>query len=373
MPRGLVQGLVTDSRALYYSPSMSGRRPWVTSLLALVLGLVGFGLMFMADSTDDFSGWPLVISALQLPWLWIVDLRGRARDADPGNERLSLAARVTATLVLGLAGGVITAGPFYAIIDLCVATGVLGDDGSLLLLLASMALPVVALLWGLRAWLVSRSRTPRLAVRSMLAPLTFFSLPATGVCWVAHEISRDSNGFLVGLISGLALVGALVVLAWTTLPWLELYLSGRDTAAQPLSAIGSPSGGSRHYSRRMTDTRPLTAAEVVDANLAAYNARDIDGFMRWFTDDVEVIDQKTGAVAMRGLAEVRRAYAALFEASPALHSRIRQRTVVGGFVVDHEHVTGRAGGDVEILITYCVRDGRIHRVWFVREPLPDAV
>jgi ribosomal protein S18 acetylase RimI-like enzyme len=123
----------------------------------------------------------------------------------------------------------------------------------------------------------------------------------------------------------------------------------------------------------MTRTRPLAATEVIDANLAAYNARDIDGFMRWFADDVEVIDQKTGAVVMRGHAEVHRAYAALFEASPALHSHIRQRTVVGGFVVDHEHVTGRAGGDVEILITYCVRDGRIQRVWFVREPLPDAV
>jgi hypothetical protein len=120
----------------------------------------------------------------------------------------------------------------------------------------------------------------------------------------------------------------------------------------------------------MTQPRPLTAPEVIDANLAAYNARDIDGFMRWFADDAEVIDQKTGAVVMRGLAEVRRAYAALFEASPALHSSIRQRTVVGGFVADHEHVTGRAGGDVEILITYQVRDDRIQRVWVVREPLP---
>jgi hypothetical protein len=75
----------------------------------------------------------------------------------------------------------------------------------------------------------------------------------------------------------------------------------------------------------------------------------------------------------RRSAEVRRFYAALFEASPALHSHILQRVSVGGFVVDHERVTGRAGGDVDILITYDVREGRIQRVWFVREPLPGAV
>jgi ribosomal protein S18 acetylase RimI-like enzyme len=123
----------------------------------------------------------------------------------------------------------------------------------------------------------------------------------------------------------------------------------------------------------MTETHPLAAVEVIEANLAAYNARDIDGFMRWFAGEVEVIDQKTGAVVMRGLAEVRRFYAVLFETSPALHSHVLQRVAVGGFVVDQEHVTGRAGGDVLILITYDVRDGRIRRVWFVREPLPDAV
>ena len=122
----------------------------------------------------------------------------------------------------------------------------------------------------------------------------------------------------------------------------------------------------------MTETPSLTAAEVIEANLAAYNARDIDGFMRWFADEVEVTDQETGAVVMRGLPEVRRFYAALFETSPALHAHIEQRVVVGGFVVDHERVTGRAGGDVEVLITYDVRDGRIQRVWVVREPRPRA-
>jgi hypothetical protein len=103
-----------------------------------------------------------------------------------------------------------------------------------------------------------------------------------------------------------------------------------------------PSGASHHrlpardlfgksqYHGRMTETRPLAAVEVIEANLAAYNARDIDGFMRWFADEVEVMDQKAGAVVMRGLGEVRRFYAVLFETSPALRSHVLQRVAVGG-------------------------------------------
>jgi hypothetical protein len=117
---------------------------------------------------------------------------------------------------------------------------------------------------------------------------------------------------------------------------------------------------------------PPSPADVIDASLAAYNARDVDGFARWFAEDAEVFDQAGSTPhvpVMRGLAEIRAAYAALFAASPSLHSRIVQRIAVGDLVVDHEHVRGRAGGDVEIVITYQVRDGAIRRVWFSRTPL----
>lgn len=67
-----------------------------------------------------------------------------------------------------------------------------------------------------------------------------------------------------------------------------------------------------------------------------------------------------------GIAEVRARYGALFTASPALCSRILRRSVLGDLVCDHELVTGRSGGDVEILITYEVRDGRIRRIWSAR-------
>lgn len=203
---------------------MSGhRRPWLTSSLALVLGLGGFGLMFMADATDDYSGWPLVISAAQLLWLWLVDLR--ARD-DQASTRMSLAGRVTASILLGVAGGVISAAALYAVLDVAVMAAVPSGWHSMLALHALLALLVLTLAWGVRAWLVSKRQAPRAAVRSMLAPLTVFSLPAAGLGYVASRVAGDV-GILGALMAWFALVGPLVVLAWTALPWLELFLGER--------------------------------------------------------------------------------------------------------------------------------------------------
>jgi hypothetical protein len=60
-------------------------------------------------------------------------------------------------------------------------------------------------------------------------------------------------------------------------------------------------------------------------NLAAYNARDLDAFAASFDPEIEIYDLLTGAVAMRGIADVRARYGALFEASPALWSRSLRR------------------------------------------------
>ncbi len=203
---------------------MSGhRRPWLTSSLALVLGLTGFGLMFMADATDDYSGWPLVISAAQLPWLWLVDLR--ARD-DQARTRMSLAARITASLLLGVAGGVISAAALYAVLDVVVMAAVPSGWHSMLALHALLALLILTLAWGVRAWLVSKRQAPRAAVRSMLSPLSLFALPAAGLGYVASRMAGDV-GILGALMAWFALVGPLVVLAWTAIPWLELLLGER--------------------------------------------------------------------------------------------------------------------------------------------------
>jgi hypothetical protein len=232
---------------------MPGRRPWVTSLFAVVLGFVGFALMYSAESTDDYSGWPPVIAAVQLLWLWLVDLRGRSQG---DQTRMSLPAQITALVVIVPAGSVISAVTLGAALDIADKAG-LPDRWSNIM--GALWLGLLLFVWpevlGLLALRVSRRRTPRAAVRAMLSWLTLFSFPAVGLSWVAYEMARDSPQLLVRLGGlelafgrardnphSLTLLGALIVLAWTTLPWLELYLSerGRDRDAGDAQATRAP-------------------------------------------------------------------------------------------------------------------------------------
>src|SRR5262245_5246622 len=120
----------------------------------------------------------------------------------------------------------------------------------------------------------------------------------------------------------------------------------------------------------MSETAP---EEVVTASLAAYNARDLEAFMACFASTIEIWDQQAGICLLQGWERVHAAYGELFANSPRLHSQIVRRVRVGRVVIDHEIVTGRHGGDLEILISYQVLAGRIARVWLSRVPLASGV
>jgi hypothetical protein len=79
--------------------------------------------------------------------------------------------------------------------------------------------------------------------------------------------------------------------------------------------------------------------DPVQAQLEAYNARDLERFLACYTPDV-VIEDGAGAVLMRGHAQMRGFYGPLFAQSPSLHCEVVQRIRLGGYVVDEEQVTG---------------------------------
>lgn len=80
--------------------------------------------------------------------------------------------------------------------------------------------------------------------------------------------------------------------------------------------------------------------DPVEAQLAAYNARDIDAFLACYAPDC-IIEDGQGRRLMAGHAEMRERYATLFAASPRLHARIVHRTRIGRYVLDEEEITGR--------------------------------
>jgi hypothetical protein len=107
-------------------------------------------------------------------------------------------------------------------------------------------------------------------------------------------------------------------------------------------------------------------ADIVQAQLDAYNARDVEAMCALYAEDCVIADLN-GAVSSTGRAALRARYAALFEAHPHNRARLANRIVIGSTVIDHEDVSrGPDGPRFEVAAIYAVRDGLIARVDFVK-------
>jgi putative hydrolase of HD superfamily len=112
----------------------------------------------------------------------------------------------------------------------------------------------------------------------------------------------------------------------------------------------------------MENTSPLA---VVQAQLDAFNAKDIDALMRTYAPDAEQFALHGERLA-QGHDELRPRYAARFT-EPDLYARLLSRTVMGNWVTDLELITRNfpeGVGTLEMLCIYEVVDGRIRRASF---------
>ncbi len=104
----------------------------------------------------------------------------------------------------------------------------------------------------------------------------------------------------------------------------------------------------------------LDPATVVQRQLDAYNARDLDALLATYSAHARQFAHPATLLAS-GAADIRERMAQRF-AEPDLHARLLQRVVMGNIVIDHEEVTrtfpeGR--GRVDMVVIYEVADGRI--------------
>jgi hypothetical protein len=112
-----------------------------------------------------------------------------------------------------------------------------------------------------------------------------------------------------------------------------------------------------------------TADQVVQQQLEAYNARNIDSFMTCFHPDITFWTLGEDAPSAQGFEAVKTVFSELFKLSPDLHSTVLNRSVIGSKVIDYERIQGRKGvkTDVLLVMIYEVKDGKIWRAWAVRE------
>ena len=112
----------------------------------------------------------------------------------------------------------------------------------------------------------------------------------------------------------------------------------------------------------MNPTSPLA---VVQAQLDAFNAKDLDALMRTYAPDAQQFALH-GALLAQGHDQIRPRYQERF-LEPDLSARLLTRSVLGNFVTDLEIVTRNFPeglGTVEMLCVYEVVDGSIVRASF---------
>ena len=79
--------------------------------------------------------------------------------------------------------------------------------------------------------------------------------------------------------------------------------------------------------------------ELIDAEVEAYRARDLERFLTFFAPEADVTDFG-GAVLMHGVEGMREVYGPLFANSPDLTVVVKSRIETGPFVIDVEHLEG---------------------------------
>jgi hypothetical protein len=105
----------------------------------------------------------------------------------------------------------------------------------------------------------------------------------------------------------------------------------------------------------------MTTPEIiVQRQLDAYNARDIDALLAIYAADARQYEHP-GTLLASGVAEMRERMALRFQ-EPNLHARLLRRVVMGNIVIDHEEVSRtfpEGPGLVDMVAIYEVADGKI--------------
>jgi hypothetical protein len=107
----------------------------------------------------------------------------------------------------------------------------------------------------------------------------------------------------------------------------------------------------------------MTAVDVVQRQVDAYNDRDLDRFVAEYSDAVVVYRLPATEPALEGKVRFAEFYATQRFNLPRLHAEIVNRIVLGNKVIDHERITGVRPAPFEIVVIYEVADHLIQRVW----------
>jgi hypothetical protein len=103
--------------------------------------------------------------------------------------------------------------------------------------------------------------------------------------------------------------------------------------------------------------------ELADEQLLAYNAHNLEAFLKPYADDVEIYDLTTGKLQVKGKEQMRKRYSFLNNIA-VLHCKLLNRIVQGNIVIDHEEIWRDKGQRVYGVAIYETEGNKIKKVWF---------
>lgn len=127
---------------------------------------------------------------------------------------------------------------------------------------------------------------------------------------------------------------------WRSIEWVV----NKGTALKPSSLVNN------------------TAVQLVQQQLNAYNAHDLDAFLEPYADDVEIYDFPAKLLS-KGKEQMRKDYLFITQ-TPKLYCRLQNRVVQGNMVIDHEEVTFGGPKPVHAVAIYIIEKGKIAKVYF---------
>jgi hypothetical protein len=106
-----------------------------------------------------------------------------------------------------------------------------------------------------------------------------------------------------------------------------------------------------------------TPEQVAQANIDAYNAHDVAALIATFTPSA-TFGQLGGRILLDGRGSMQGYYTQLFAARPTVRCEVKQRTVMGPFVVELQEISGDDQPGMQAMLISEVCEEKIVKVWY---------
>ena len=139
----------------------------------------------------------------------------------------------------------------------------------------------------------------------------------------------------------------------------ELLQSFKEEAINAISRIAVSEN-----SKRLAFVAEESPAKIVQKQIDAYNARDIEAFMTTYSKNIILMNYPNQEL-YKGSEKMKSDYASFFESTPDLNCKVLNRIVIGNKVIDEEYITAN-GDNFSAVAIYEVENGKITKVTFIR-------